>query len=515
MKFYGKMLSTMTAGVIALTILSGCGDNSASENSGKLKCWMPLTSNMALYTSNYGETTLAKQVQERTGVEVEFVHPPQGQESEKFSILVTSTDLPDIVEYNWMNYPGGPAKAIKEGVIIDIAKHRDKAVNLFKYLEENENIYKMASTDSNEVFSFPFIRGDETLCFSSGLVIRGDWLEELGLELPETIADWENVLRTFKEKKGVSSPFSSASTARFASAFDATEDYYVEDGKVKYGLLDPQFKDYIITMNKWYKEGLIDQSFTTIDGKGKEANILNGYSGATEASIGSGIGNWMASAKTEGFSLEGAPVPVPEKGRRAKFGVYQNPVTPSARSFDAITTSCKDVDAAIKFLDYGYSEEGRMLYNFGIEGESYEMKDGYPTYTDLITNNPEGRSMTVALSNYARSYDAGPFVQDKRYMEQYARLPQQQRAWEVWSNTDAALHTLPNLYVKDEDLSEYAQKSTDIDTYADEMIMRFIIGAEPIENYDNMIAELHNRGIDRVLEIRQSAYDRYINKEKL
>lgn len=512
MKFYGKILSCMTAGAAALTILSGCGNDSVSEGGEKLKCWMPLTSNMALYTSNYGDTVLAKQLQERTGVEVEFVHPPQGQESEKFSILITSTNLPDIVEYNWMNYPGGPAKAIKEGVIIDIAKHRDKAVNLFKYLDEHEDVYKMASTDSNEVFSFPFIRGEESLGFSTGLVLRGDWLEELGLEIPQTIDEWETVLRAFKEKKGAQAPYSSSDTARFASAFDATEDYYVEDGKVKYGPLDPQFKDYIVTMNKWYKEGLIDQSFTTLDGKGKEANILNGYSGATAASIGSGIGNWMASATTEGYSLEGAPVPVPEKGRRAKFGVYQPLVTQSARSFDAITTSCKNVDAAIKFLDYGYSEEGRMLYNFGVEGESYEMKDGYPTYTEQITNNPEGRSMTVALSNYARSYDAGPFVQDKRYMEQYAKLPQQQRAWETWSNTDAPIHTLPNLYVKDEELNEYAQKNTDIDTYADEMIMRFIIGAEPIENYDNMIAELHNRGIDRVLEIRQSAYDRYLQK---
>ncbi|MDO5310538.1 MAG: ABC transporter substrate-binding protein, partial [Clostridia bacterium] len=255
-----------------------------------------------------------------------------------------------------------------------------------------------------------------------------------------------------------------------------------------------------------------DQSYTTLDGKGKETNILNGYSGVTAASIGSGIGNWMASAKTEGFSLEGAPVPVPEKGRRAKFGVYQPRVTPSARSFDAISTSCKNVDAAIKYLDYGYSDEGRMLYNFGIEGESYEMKDGYPTYTELITNNPEGRSMTVALSNYARSYDAGPFVQDRRYMEQYAKLPQQKRAWETWSNTDAPIHTLPNLYVKSEELNEYAQLNNDIDTYVDEMIMKFIIGAESLENYDQMIQQLHTRGIDRLLEIRQSAYDRYLNK---
>lgn len=512
-KVFGRIISIPLACAALAAAITGCGGSgNESSDSSKLKCWMPLTSNMAMYASNYGETVLAKEVQKRTGVELEFIHPPQGQESEKFSIMVASTELPDIIEYNWMNYPGGPANAIKEGVIIDIAEHKDKAVNLFKYLDENEEVYKMASTDKGEVFSFPFIREDESLGFSTGLVLRGDWLEELNLDLPETINEWETVLTAFKEKKGAKAPYSSTNTANFASAFDTTEDFYVEDGKVKYGVLDPSFRDYIATMNKWYKEGLIDQSYTTLDGKGKETNILNGYSGVTAASIGSGIGNWMASAKTEGFSLEGAPVPVPEKGRRAKFGVYQPRVTPSARSFDAISTSCKNVDAAIKYLDYGYSDEGRMLYNFGIEGESYEMKDGYPTYTELITNNPEGRSMTVALSNYARSYDAGPFVQDRRYMEQYAKLPQQKRAWETWSNTDAPIHTLPNLYVKSEELNEYAQLNNDIDTYVDEMIMKFIIGAESLENYDQMIQQLHTRGIDRLLEIRQSAYDRYLNK---
>ena len=53
---------------------------------------------------------------------------------------------------------------------------------------------------------------------------------------------------------------------------------------------------------------------------------------------------------------------------------------------------------AAKVLDYGYSEKGRMLYNFGIEGESYEMVDAYPKYTEKIINNPDGLSMTEALA---------------------------------------------------------------------------------------------------------------------
>ena len=505
----GVSLSLMTA----VAVLGGCGkDKQTSTGSDKITCWMPLVSNASMVVSNFGETELAKELKNRTGVDVEYIHPPQGQESEKFSIVVASSNLPDIIEYNWLEYPGGPAKAIKEGVIIDIAQHKDKAKNLFAYLDKNNEIKKLATTDDGQLFSFPFVRGDSSLNFSGGLIIRQDWLDDLGLDMPKTTDDWEKVLMDFKNKKGASAPFSFMSTSIFASAFDTTTDYYVEDGKVKYGPLDEGFQNYLATMNKWYKEGLIDPSFATLDTKTIEANILNGTSGVTQGSIGSGIGKWIASAKTEGYSLSGAPVPAPTKDAKAKFGIYQLPVTASRTAFDAISTSCKNVDAAIKYLDYGYSEDGAMLYNFGIEGKSYEMKDGYPTYTEEITNNPEGLSMTVALAKYTRSYSTGPFVQDKRYMEQYASLPQQKEAWATWSDTDVAKYTLPHLYMKNDELTEYAQLNNDINTYVNEIVSKFIIGAEPVSNYSAMVEQLHIRGIDRMLELKQAAYDRYLER---
>ena len=97
-------------------------------------------------------------------------------------------------------------------------------------------------------------------------------------------------------------------------------------------------------------------------------------------------------------------------------------------------------------------------------------------------------------------------------MEQYAALPQQQRAWETWSNTDAAEHFPPHLYMQEDELTEYAQLNSDVDTYLTEMISKFIIGAEPLDNFDSMIQELKNRGIERVLEMKQAAYDRYLAK---
>ncbi len=69
-----------------------------------------------------------------------------------------------------------------------------------------------------------------------------------------------------------------------------------------------------------------------------------------------------------------------------------------------------------------------MLYNFGIEGESYEMIDGYPTYTDYIMNNPDGKNVGEMLMAYTHSAYFGPMVQDVRYMEQYAQYQEQKDA---------------------------------------------------------------------------------------
>src|SRR5690606_30209797 len=101
----------------------------------------------------------------------------------------------------------------------------------------------------------------------------------------------------------------------------------------------------------------------------------------------------------------------------------------------AITTSAKNPEEIVKWLDFAYSEEGHMLFNFGIEGVTYEMIDGYPTYTKEITDNPDGLPMTQALGKYVRASYSGPFIQDKGYIEQYANLPEQQEAITLWSES--------------------------------------------------------------------------------
>ena len=151
-----------------------------------------------------------------------------------------------------------------------------------------------------------------------------------------------------------------------------------------------------------------------------------------------------------------------------------------------------------------------MLYNFGIEGVSYNMVDGYPTYSELITNDPEGKPMAESMSKYIRAHTGGPFVQDVRYMEQYASRPQQKEAWKNWLSTNSAEHFLPQIYVDNE--SEIAKLQTDVSTYYSEMMLKFIMGLEPLDNFDKYVQELNSRGLNKILDAKQKAYDKFLER---
>ena len=164
----------------------------------------------------------------------------------------------------------------------------------------------------------------------------------------------------------------------------------------------------------------------------------------------------------------------------------------------------------MKFLNYCYTEEGTMLLNYGIEGESYEIIDGVPTYTELITKNPNGLTMQQALAQYTLTWDQGPLVQQREYIEQYAGRPQQQETLKRWVETDVDKYRIPTFEIPEEYVSEYSRLTSDIDTYRNEMLVRYITGDADLANYESeYLATLNELGIERLTEIVQIGLDAY------
>lgn len=484
---------------------------------GTLSYWMELNPNVAANYTSLSDTEFGKKLQENTGITVEFQHPAVGQVAEQFNLLLSKSTLPDIIEYSWLTYAGGPQKAIEDGVIIPLNDVIDNyCPNLKAYLEANPDVDRMIKTDEGAYYCFPFIRGGEQLKTSTGLMVRGDWLEELGMEVPKTMDEWYDVLTAFKEKKGAEAPFTYQYSSLgltdnnpFAYAYGAPRNFYIgDDGKVHYGAIEDGYREYLKTMNKWMSEGLLDVDLATLTGDQVAAKVTNGTAGASFGWCGSNLGTWTNAGKatTESFSLVPAPYPTLESGAKPEFGQKDNAYVNMGGA--VITTSCKDVELAARLLDYAYSEEGHMLFNFGIEGVSYTMENGEPVYTDLLLKNPD-LSITHAMAGYIRANYNGPFVQDEAYASQYYTLDAQKEAIALWSDTNAGSHILPPVTPTVDESKEQAQIMNEINTYRDEMTMKFILGNKSFDEWDDYVKTIEGMNIDRVLEIQNAALERY------
>ena len=484
---------------------------------GTLSYWLELNANAAANYPSLNDTEFGKKLQENTGITVEFQHPAVGQLQEQFNLLLSNRTLPDIIEYSWLTYAGGPQKAIEDGVVLPLNDVIDSyCPNLKAYLEANPDVDKMIKTDDGTYYCFPFIRGGEKLKTSTGLMLRGDWLDELGLEVPTTMDEWYDVLTAFKTEKNASAPFTYWYSSQgltdnnpFAYAYGAPRNFYIgDDNKVHFGAVEDGYREYLQTMHKWMSEGLIDVDLATLTNDQVSAKITNGSAGASFGWCGSSLGTWTSAGRAteEDFTLVSAPYPTVEKGDKPEFGQKDNDFVNMGCA--VITTSCENVELAARLLDYAYSDEGHMLFNFGIEGTSYTMENGEPVYTDLILNNPD-LSITHAMSGYIRANYNGPFVQDEAYADQYYVLDEQKEALAVWSDTNADKHIIPPVTPTVEESKEQAQIMNEINTYRDEMTLKFILGNRSFDEWDDYVETIREMNLDRVLEIQNAALERY------
>lgn len=151
-----------------------------------------------------------------------------------------------------------------------------------------------------------------------------------------------------------------------------------------------------------------------------------------------------------------------------------------------------------------------MLFNYGVEGESYTIESGVPTYTEWIMNNPEGLTKQLALAQYTRAWQNGPFVQEKGYQLQYSDLPQQQAALTRWTTSDAARYQMPPVTVAEEDASEYSRLSGDISTYVSEMLIQYVTGLKSLDTFESeYLATLESMNVERMIELQQQALDAF------
>lgn len=495
-----------------------------------LTIYVELDEYAANFYQSYEEHPVVKAVEELTGLDLKFIHPPTGDDGTFFNMTIASGEYPDIfITSDFSNiYPGGIEGAVQDNVLADNdALIRKYAKNFLHSLAlTGEDTYRNTVDDSEKLtlgtcFLCDYLRGINNM----GVIARKDILDKYGLEAPRTIDELTNVMRVLKQN-GIEVPMALGTLDDFrytgsnflSGAFGVVMNgYQVDDsGKVFYSRANEGYKNYLKQMASWYSEGLIDRDFVNRD---VSDALKMFYNDRTAFCI---IGNWqttevmsLGKAENPDFAIE--PISVPRlSDPEAEFHLG-DPLTEGGVGDMLISATCKHPEAAAKLLDYLYNMDMAKLAYYGTgkldDGTSTYVIDenGDMQYGDAILNNTDWPFETIrhkyTLQIFQRQLLEGP--ESFEYSD-----PMCQTCWDTWGyKTDRSGRVPDSISRTAEEDTVFTNNQADIETYSDEMIYKFITGSLDIdENWDSFVAAMNDMGLQQNEEIEQAAYQRWLNR---
>lgn len=520
-----KILTFLLACLLAFACTTAmANDLPLVDQPVKLTIWRDLGDKAATVMTSWNEMAFVPILTERTNVQIEFIHPPIGGETEQLNTMIATRNLPDVISTNWDDLTGGPAYMIQEEIIIPLNDLIDQyAPNLKALWEEHPDWKADAMTDDGDIVMFPHYWCETQNCHF-GFVVRDDWARKLNVALPDTVDEWYIYLKAVKEGdpngNGEHDELGYVGVGMdalkdFQKAFGIRENslFYVENGRIVCAVEQPTYKEWISTMKQWYQEGLIDPEILSTTRANLDAKVLSDKAATLWSGAGTGqLGLYLKQKDMAGdkeFSLYPVKNPLTEAGER--LATYK-----TVYGFGtAITTACTNPELAVKLMDYFYSEEGRRLAFLGEEGKCYvPNEDGGITFTEYVTNNPDGLSFDSALIQNGAAPWGFPGVQFPEYWAQNTSFyPQQVVAYDQWSDVTVDKE-LPCIRFTQEEANEISYVLNDINTLLNETLANIITGEMEVSQFDKTVEQMNAMGLQTLKGIYQDAYERYASRGK-
>lgn len=469
---------------------------------------------------NFDKSLWHQGLEEATGIKVEWQFQPGDTYTNLDLTLAVKEDRPDaFTRAIWDNTT--ETQWIVDDVIVDLTDYLPiYAPDLWEYLhkEGNESTLKAVTDDEGRFWYVPGLRESLATTNYTGPVIRQDWLKECGLDMPITMEDWEKVLVAFNEKYGAKfvtrlGAFKSNGLASGTGAMGGLAGgFYLDDGKVKLANIQPEWKEYISYLAKWYDMGLIDEDMFAGDNAMLRQKALNGETGIIFNSQ-SQLTLYCqdADANNTGAEWVGLSYPRTEAGAPTSCIQVGVDTTYSQRAYISTTCDKEKIPTILAWLNYPYTEEGMLYYNYGQEGVSYTLDaNGTPQWTDLVLNDPNGRDEGIkkwsAMTGTCIGVQLVSFVESRN-------IPVAVEAARTWfENTEAPKYMLPTLSLTEDETLVYADTWNACSTYIEECAIAFMTGEKSLDEFDAYVQELNKLGLQDIISIQQAAYDRYVSK---
>lgn len=411
-----------------------------------------------------------------------------------------------------------------DGAFYSLDDYWEYLPNFSQYLSENPDVIASITSPDGKIYHLPSLTDGGV---SRAYFIREDWLDNLGLDMPETVEEFENTLIAFKNDdpngNGIKDeiPYFNDNwleMIRLVNLWDARcyssdnyDDRFVRD---EYGVwyhtwTTDEFKEGIKNISRWYDLGLIDRQIFTIETSARLEYLIGDLGGMTH--------EWVSSTSTYNNN---------SYVDNFKFSVVSPPITANGNQWEehvrtkvtddgvAISTSCDEeiVPLLFAYLDYFWSEEGRILANYGVEDEHWTYIDGFPTFKEEIVDDSPS-VYTYLRENVGAQLNFG-FVQDYNYELQWTHPLGIEGAYMYTQNGYSDnLFTLPNLPYTSDELYYLDTLLYGIHGYQNEQIVTFILEDWMLIDsaWDKYVEKSELLGVPDLLNLVDTVYTRYIS----
>ena len=450
---------------------SGAGASpEASEPPLEISVMLPI------FKTNYpgDDSPVVQEINKRANVKLHLEWVPNASYTDKFNITLASGKLPSIIYVPDVKNPNF-VNAVRAGAFWEVG---EKMKN-YKYLSQaNPVIMKNSSIDGK---NYGVYRG--RALGRNGINYRKDWLENVGLEPPQTIDDFYNMLKAFKEKdpdqNGKDDTYGMVLvkwTGQWASGFDIIKLWFGAPNK--WGLVDgqlvpehetPEYLEALRFMRKLYEEKLINQDFPVYDSAKWNDPVVNGQAGVivdvtdNAARLDEAIHRALAA---EGKDQPDVHFVDNMIGVVGNHGLRALPTSGFAGMLAIPKSTVKteaELDRILAFLDKMNEPEMQTLANFGIEGVHYTVEDGYAVRIDdtvKIESEVEGLNQLLPFI----PYDRGLMVKQTPLRQKTTELQREAEKYVVANPAEPFISTV------------YSQKGQQLDNIINDARIKYIVG---------------------------------------
>ncbi|HZG85796.1 extracellular solute-binding protein [Paenibacillus sp.] len=458
-----------------------------------------------------------QELEKATNVKINWQVMSSNDWGEQKSVMLASGELPDVIMGNI---------ALSDSDIINnlpyfrpLDEYIDAYMpNLKAAMEETPVMRKLSTFPDGNMYSLP-ARLPSRPVSATQPVINKAWLDTLGLEPPENIEELYAVLKAFKEQdpngngKPDEIPVSNEGDIelQLLMPFGITNLrgnlMMIQDGKPVYFPTSEQYKEGLKWAHKLYAEGLIDPETFTQDGTMLSAKRQN-----PDAPLIGFTYQWTPDAVFGKWSdqyVTLAPIAGPD-GKRYQEG------SPEGMSFRRnevlITTFNEHPEATARWIDQFYTAEASIQNFWGAIGTSIE-KHGDGTYSLMAP--PEGTSADAWYwENSLR--DFGPKYVSPGFEKNIKLDPTTGDGLKLELDKlgkQFVTEPYPEVMHTAEEYQELPTLTTDINSYIASTRAQWVTKGGIDEGWDAYVQQLNEMGLQRLIQIYEDAYERYMNVE--